>query len=340
MNIGNLVGSAALCSAALLFGCAAPNVSPPLASSQRTEHPTEQPCQSAAAEEILAAARSQQENGNPELSRKLLASNADQFKAAPGDYLHYLTSWNELDQALARKALPQTTDPKKSWDQTQGERYLRKAFDEQYSNRWYPGILKGVGYKTAEFLWKKDYVLAWLAEAENKVSQTEADKTTLTTALQNFDLLKKSEKDIIAQLDSAAAENFKLAERTAPLAQSCRAFLNRLAARRTDWLSYSVISPYLGKASLLAWSSRYGEDKWAKTQTLKKACEALGRCEKELLLECNQEVGTQFVEAYQDIRNACGKDTDLFEYLKVYQNFVEAIQQGASKKGGTRWLEQ
>jgi hypothetical protein len=358
----------AVASSALLLcmGCSTPRTdlatTPSGQDDQNTrERQTPKPPPSTA-DDILAAARLQQEHGNLEISRRILASAADNLASDNQDIANLLRGWHrldlDLDRTLAKEHLPFILDDgrphdvntdivsckahetEKCWDQTQGEALLREAFNKAYDSRRYPGILRGVGYKVAEHEWKESYVRGWLGDSRHQVTAMEECRPVMVKPLDTFDILKASERDLSAKLDAVMIGNLGSAQDIAGLSSDCRGFLNALAGRRTEWVSYALISPYLGNASFEAWASEYATSRWDKTEALKRACQALGRCDKEMLLQCNEGVRTQFAEAYGDIKKACGKDTELFDYLKVYQTFVEALQQRTAKKGAERWLEQ
>ena len=50
------------------------------------------------------------------------------------------------------------------------ETWLQKGFDEEFAKHWYGmGPLRGIGYATAEFLWKAEYVKDWAENANSAV---------------------------------------------------------------------------------------------------------------------------------------------------------------------------
>jgi len=291
--------------------------------------------------EILEAARHQQEIGNLEISRKLLSDNAEAAKGNEDEFILYITGWRELDHTLAKSAIPEATRDSKSRDQTQGEAWLRETFDKRWNEGGYPGsgLLHGMGYQAAKILWQKEYVLGWRDEARNQIAEIEGKRLAIDKSLATLEIIKKSEQDLLSKTETAIADNYKWAEKLGPFVQQCRANMAKVSTKRTDWLSFSVISPYLGDASLEAWAASY-DKAWEKNQTLKRACAALGRCNKDQILQCNEPIRTQFAEAFGDLRKACGKDSDLFESLKVYQLLVTQLGENSTKKGASGWVEQ
>jgi hypothetical protein len=84
-------------------------------------------------EDILAVARRQQDENNLEISRQILGNNADTFINSSDEYHRYLLGWLALDKKVLDQ-LPVTVDFKISRDKTQGEAYLKKAFDHEWNN--------------------------------------------------------------------------------------------------------------------------------------------------------------------------------------------------------------
>jgi hypothetical protein len=155
--------------------------------------------------------------------------------------------------------------------------------------------------------------------------------------LKQFDELKKSQKKLNYILKEYIKESdtqeFK---KILPLLKEVKNFKNNIKTRRTNFISYTVISPYLADAQryiILSDLDTIGHNE----EYLKKAAKSMAKgAYKDILLESNEDVRDQFYTVFQKLKNTAGEKE--WEDLKVLQTLMDSSSD-AKKTGADKWWE-
>jgi hypothetical protein len=156
--------------------------------------------------------------------------------------------------------------------------------------------------------------------------------------LKEFDFLKKSQdrlnyilKEYIKQ---ANTQEFK---HILPLLKEVKNFKNKIKTRRSNFISYTVISPYLANAQKYIMLSNLDNLIGHNEEYLKKAARSMAKgAYKDILLESNEDVREQFYTVFQKLKDTAGEKE--WEDLKVLQTLMNSSS-NAKKTGADKWWE-
>ena len=193
------------------------------------------------------------------------------------------------------------------------ETWLQKGFDEEFAKHWYGmGPLRGIGYATAEYLWKAEYVKGWAENADSAFTSEREKlvKSTLTKydfLIKSIDLWSRSSNTLF----SGKLTDDELNRRRELLARFARA-KERCLEEYRDWVSYNVISPRIGQASLLAWKADYcDKEVYQKRNTMKQVFSALEAIDPRILRECNEDIRGQYRAVVGEVDSCCKKNPSI-----------------------------
>jgi hypothetical protein len=153
--------------------------------------------------------------------------------------------------------------------------------------------------------------------------------------LKQFDVLKQSQdklshifKEYIKQANTQEFKNIL------PLLKEVKNFKNKIKISRTNFISYTVVSPYLANAQryiILSNSDIIGHNE----KYLGKAVRSIAKgAYKDILLESNEDVREQFYTVFQKLKDIAGEKE--WEDLKVLQTLMDSSSND-KKTGSDRW---
>jgi hypothetical protein len=260
-------------------------------------------------------------------SRALLVEAVERFRQFPEVALPFFEFWLESDEKLFSNLkdsikFANLHATKRADDFQLNETWLQKAFDEEFEKHWYGmGPLRGIGYATAEYLWKAKYVTEW-ADTADSAFTPEREKTIRSTLSRYFALNASVDqwRKSSTSLFSAKLTETQLGKGREMLAKSAR-FQEKTLEEFREWVSYNVISPRIGQASLLAWKADYcDKEVYQKRNTMKQAFSALEAIDPKILRECNDDVKGQYRSVTGEIDSICKK------YPSIQANFQLNIE--------------
>lgn len=162
----------------------------------------------------------------------------------------------------------------------------------------------------------------------------------IKTKISQFDFLKKSvhtiEKIVDNELTKSDREHLPTIVKYFKQIEKLKTEIKK---KRTDFVSYDVISPYLADAtrwlivSKGKWYLLIFEDKEAFKIAIKNLTQS---CHQNLLMESNEDVRIQFFEVQKQLKSAVGKDE--FEELKVLTTLMDSNDPN-KKHGADAWWE-
>lgn len=265
--------------------------------------------------------------GHFEQSRSLLVDAVERFRLYPEVALPFFEFWLQTDADVFRSlkdfiGSANLDATKRSGDFQSKETWLQNRFDEEFEKHWYGiGPFRGIGYATAEYLWKSDYVKNW-ADSANSEFSTMREKRIRSTLATYFVLNASTDqwRKSSTSLFSAILTDAQLDNGRKLLARSA-AFREKTQEEFREWVSYNVISPRIGQASLLAWKADYcDKEVYQKRNTLKQVFSALESIDLKILRECNDDVKGQYRSVIGEIDSVCKK------YPSLQANFQLNIE--------------
>ncbi len=156
--------------------------------------------------------------------------------------------------------------------------------------------------------------------------------------LQKYNFLKKSINNL-HRLKSDFIKNCSIEElrEARPVLNETASLKERVKKMRTDFISYTVISPYLANTERLICLSTAKELIGHNEEYLREAVKTMARgVYKDLLLQSHQDVREQFVDVSHKLKQIAG-DKEL-EDLKVIQTLADTASK-AKKTGADLWWE-
>lgn len=180
-----------------------------------------------------------------------------------------------------------------------------------------------------------------LAKLHIKLEDKHIDVLTIKAAktyLNLYDELKKSQQTLKQLIDDYSIQDdtseFKL---LVQILKSYNSLKNKIKTQRINFISYSIVSPYLADAHRYIILSNYRRGIGHNERDLQKAAQQMAKgAYKDILLESNEDVRKQFYNVYQALKNVAG-DKEL-EDLKVLQTLMDSSSK-QKQTGSDKWWE-
>jgi len=155
--------------------------------------------------------------------------------------------------------------------------------------------------------------------------------------LAKYDKLKKSQQRLSILLKQYIKESNTMEfKQLLPILKTHKNLKNKIKTQRTNFISYTVISPYLADAHkyiILSNDDIVGHNE----AYLQKAAQQMAKgAYKNILLESNEDVREQFYNVYRALKDVAG-DKEL-EDLKVLQTLIESSST-QKQMGADKWWE-
>ena len=155
--------------------------------------------------------------------------------------------------------------------------------------------------------------------------------------LEKYNKLKKSQQTLKQLLNKYIIEsNDSEFKSLLPILTNYKSLKNKIKTQRTNFVSYTVVSPYLADAHryiILSNDDIVGHNE----NYLQKAAEQMAKgAYKDILLESNEDVREQFYNVYRLLKDVAG-DKEL-EDLKVLQTLMDSSSR-TKQNGADKWWE-
>lgn len=154
-----------------------------------------------------------------------------------------------------------------------------------------------------------------------------------------YDMLKKSQKKLKLEWRKylKSVSNKKELDDYIEILKKLNNFKKKIITRRTNYISYSVVSPYLADAQRNIELSNIDEIIGHNEEYLRKAAKLMAKgAYNNILLQANEDVREQFYKVYQKLKETAG-DKEL-EDLKVLQTLMDSSSK-AKKTGADLWWQ-
>ena len=155
--------------------------------------------------------------------------------------------------------------------------------------------------------------------------------------LAKYDKLKKSQQVLAILLKKYIKESNTIEfKQLLPILKSHKNLKNKIKTKRTNFISYTVISPYLADAHrkiILSNEDIVGHDETYFQEAAKQMAKG---AYKNILFESHEDVREQFYNVYRSLKDVAG-DKEL-EDLKVLQTLIESSST-QKQMGADKWWE-